>query len=180
MDKVRVEVNVGHDQLLHVTEYMHPRWQELCDTLPARLGTRLLRSTALKRLFAPIVEKGRHVRTTRICWFLLLSLLASRRRKRGGTLRYQQENARIEAWLATVANAASSDRDAALELAKCQNLIKGYGDTHERGLRKYTAVVNAYAKFRQSPGAAQVLHTLRDAASKDEDGRALERALEGM
>jgi indolepyruvate ferredoxin oxidoreductase beta subunit len=180
MDKVRTEVNVRSDQLLHVAEYMHPRWQELCDTLPAGLGARVLRSTPLKRLFAPVVEKGRHVRTTGIGWFLLLSVLASHRRQRRGTLRYQEENARIEAWLATVMDAASSDRGAALELAKCQNLIKGYGATHERGLRKFTAVMNAYRKFRGTSGFAQVLHTLQDAASKDEEGRALERALEDI
>src|SRR3569832_976493 len=54
----RTEVNVRPDQILHVTEYMHPRWQELCDTLPAGLGRRLAREGIIKRLFAPLYEKG--------------------------------------------------------------------------------------------------------------------------
>ena len=40
---VRDEVNAQPGQILHVIEYMHPRWQELCDTLPAGLGRRLAR-----------------------------------------------------------------------------------------------------------------------------------------
>jgi indolepyruvate ferredoxin oxidoreductase beta subunit len=180
MDKVRAEVNAQPGQILQVTEYLHPRWQELCDTLPAGLGRHLLHSTALRRLFAPIIEKGRHVRTTGIGWFLMLNVLASRRNKRRGTLRYQQENARIETWLATIAEAASSDRIAALEVAKCQNLIKGYGATHERGLQKFAAIMNAYRKLHGASGSAQILRSLRDAASKDEDGLSLERALEAI
>jgi indolepyruvate ferredoxin oxidoreductase beta subunit len=170
MDKVRTEVNAQPDQLLHVTEYMHPRWQELCETLPAWLGAHLLRNATLKRLFAPSVEKDRHVRTTGVVWFSALNFLASRRHTRRRTLRYVEENARIEAWLDTVADAASSDRDAALELAKCQNLIKGYGDTHARGLRKFTAAMDAYQKVRGSPDAALTLRALRNMVSKDEEG----------
>jgi len=178
MDKVRAEVNVRPGQLLQVTEYMHPRWQELCDTVPARFGARLLRSNALKRVLSPWFEKGRHVRTTSLGWFIGLNFLASLRRARRGTLRYAQENARIEAWLSAVINAAATDRNAALELVKCQNLIKGYGDTHERGLRKFTKIMEAYGKIRGSSGAAEVLSNLRVAASNDEDGTALKVALD--
>ena len=180
MDSVRAEINVRPDQLLHVTEYMHPRWQELCDTLPAWLGARLLRSASLKRLLAPWFEKGRHVRTTNIGWFFVLSLLASRRRARRRTLRYAQENARIEAWLNAIMGAASIDRGTALELAKCQNLIKGYGETHERGLRNFTMIMSAYGKLRGLSTAAEALSALRNAASNDESGHALERALEDL
>ncbi len=76
MEKVRAQINAGSDQLLHVTEYMHPRWQELCDTLPAGLGARLERSPLLRRIFAPWFKEGRHVRTTGVFWFGALGLLA--------------------------------------------------------------------------------------------------------
>ena len=99
------------DQILHVTEYMHPRWQELCDTMPAGLGARLERSRLLKWIFAPWFERGRHVRTTSVFWFVTLGVLAARRRARRGTLRYRRENDRIEAWLAAVADAGNNDRD---------------------------------------------------------------------
>jgi indolepyruvate ferredoxin oxidoreductase beta subunit len=177
MDKVRAEVNVRPDQLLHVTEYMHPRWQEFCDTLPAGLGRRLQRSAALKRL-SPWFEKGRHVRTTNIFWFLMLSLLAARRGARRGTLRFGIENARIENWLASIGDAAQSNYAAAVELARNQNLIKGYGETHERGLRKFDTVMSAWRNLRGSVDAANRLRRLREAALEDEDGAALQTALQ--
>ena len=175
MDEVRDEVKAAPGQIVHVTEYMHPRWQEVCDTLPAGLGAWLLESRTLKKTFAPLFAKGRHVRTTNVGWFLMLSLLSRRRRKRRGTLRYAEENARIEAWLAAVAG--ESDPRTAVELALCQNLIKGYGDTHARGLAKFDTLMDAYRRVRGTPDAASTLRMLREAASKDEDGTALKRAM---
>jgi indolepyruvate ferredoxin oxidoreductase beta subunit len=168
MAAVRAEVNVQPDQILHVTEYMHPRWQELCDTLPAGLGRRLAREGTVKRLFAPLFEKGRHVRTTSVFWFMALSVLAARRHGRRGTLRFAEENARIEDWLGTIEDAASDDIPAAIELARCQNLIKGYGETHARGLRKFTELMSAYRALRHNAGKATELRTLREQALKVE------------
>jgi indolepyruvate ferredoxin oxidoreductase beta subunit len=156
---------------------MHPRWQELCDTMPAGLGARLERSRMLKGIFASSFEKGRHVRTTGIFWFVALGLLAKRRHARRGTLRYRQENDRIEAWLAALADAATIDRAAAVELARCQNLIKGYGATHERGLRKFDIVIEAWRRMRNVPDIAQILGNLRMAALKDESGGQLDELL---
>jgi indolepyruvate ferredoxin oxidoreductase beta subunit len=168
MTAVRTEVNAQPDQILHVIEYMHPRWQELCDTLPAGLGRRLAREGIVKRLFAPLFEKGRHVRTTSVFWFMTLSVLAARRHGRRGTLRFAEENARIEDWLAAIEEAARDDIPAAIELARCQNLIKGYGDTHARGLRKFTEVMSAYRALRHETGKAAELRILREQALKAE------------
>jgi indolepyruvate ferredoxin oxidoreductase, beta subunit len=178
MDEVREEVKAAPGQIVHVSEYMHPRWEEVCDTLSARLGAWLLGNTTLKRLFAPFFAKGRRVRTTNVGWFLMLRMLARRRRSRRSTLRYKTENARIEAWLATVAH--ESDPAAAIELARAQNLIKGYGDTHARGLAKFEALMEAYRRIAGTPDAASTLRRLREAALRDEDGIALERALQSQ
>ena len=164
MEKVRAEVNVQPDQILHVTEYMHPRWQELCDTMPAGLGAHLERGGLLKRMLSPRFEKGRYVRTTGVLWFAALRILASRRHSRRRTLRYMRENARIEAWLAMVREAAATDYETALELAKCQNLIKGYGDTHAHGLRNFAGVMAGYERLKGTPGAAAVMRDLREKA----------------
>jgi len=177
MDEVRAQVNAGPGQILHIVEYMHPRWQELCDTLPAKLGARLERGGALKRIFAPMFERGRHVRTNSVTWFLVLRLLASRRRARRGTWRYAQENARIERWLALVREAAQSDYECAIELAKCQNLIKGYGETQARGLRKFVDVTQSWQMLRSRPDAARLLRSLRETALRDEDGTATAEAM---
>lgn len=178
MDEVRDEVKAAPGQIVHVSEYMHPRWEEVCDTLPAGLGAWLLGNNALKRLSAPLFAKGRRVRTTNVGWFLALRMLARRRRKRRSTLRYRIENARIEAWLAAIAREA--DPATAIELARTQNLIKGYGDTHARGLAKFETVMDAYRRIQGRPDAASTLRRLREAALKDEDGTALEGAAQSL
>jgi indolepyruvate ferredoxin oxidoreductase beta subunit len=52
-------------------------------------------------------------------------------------------------------------REAALELIKCQRLIKGYGDTFARGLGNYERIV---ARYHAGGGSAATIRTLRDAA----------------
>lgn len=175
--KIAAEVKAAPDQIVHVTEYMHPRWQELCDSLPSGFGARLRASTTFKRLFTPLIEKGRHVETTNVGWFLALSFLASRRTARRKTLRFAEENKRIEDWIATIAHAAFVDYVAAVELVRAQNLIKGYGETHARGLRKFNAVMDAWGRLRGSEDAAQKLREIREAALADENGDTLATSL---
>jgi indolepyruvate ferredoxin oxidoreductase beta subunit len=87
------------------------------------------------------------------------------------------ENARIEFWLSAIREAAKSDQDVALELAQSQNLIKGYGETHARGLRKLDAVMRASKRLQGTPDAAQALRKLRLTALQDHDEAALNNAL---
>ena len=62
-------------------------------------------------------------------------LLAGLKRWRRGTLRFHEENARIESWLARTETLAADNYLVAVQLAKAQRLVKGYGETHERGWR---------------------------------------------
>ncbi|WP_033072948.1 indolepyruvate oxidoreductase subunit beta family protein [Sphingopyxis sp. MWB1] len=169
--RVRDEVKAREDQIVQLTEYMHPRLEEICETLPAALGRRILASKSLARRLKPLFAKGRHVETTSLRWYLTLSLLAGWRRWRRGTLRYSLEQQRIEDWLSLIRSAPA---DTALELVKCQRLIKGYGDTFERGLRNYSRIVERY---RTGGGDAATLRRLRETALEDEDGKTLELAL---
>lgn len=169
--RVRDEVKARDDQIVQLTEYLHPRLEEICETLPAWLGRRILGSERTKRVLKPLFAKGRHVETTRLRWFLVLQVLAGCRRWRRGTLRYSIEEARIEDWLTLVRTAEPAS---ALELVKCQRLIKGYGDTFERGLRNFRLIVDRYRAG--GIDAAGIAH-LREAALADEDGKALATAL---
>ncbi len=106
----------------------------------------------------------------------MLSIVAAMRRWRRTTLRYADENRRIEGWLQSIRDVAVRDPALALEVAECQSLVKGYSDTHERGLRNYDAVMAAL----QRAGAALAPATLRDlreAALADEHGHQLRAAL---
>jgi indolepyruvate ferredoxin oxidoreductase beta subunit len=171
--RVRGEIGLGEGQLMGVAEFMHPRFEEVCELAPAALGKGLAESALARRVLAPLFAKGRHVRTTSLRWFLALSALSSLRPWRRHTLRYEREQARIEAWLTTVTAAAPRSQDLALELIACQELIKGYGDTHARGLKNFTAIMQAL-----KPGAdASDVRRWRDAALADEDGVALAQQL---
>jgi len=181
MTRVRKEVMAPADAIVAVTEYMHPRTQEICEMLPAGLGRRLLASGRVRLILDRLFSKGRHVRTTAIGWFLILSFLAALRPMRRGTLRYTVEQARIEAWLDLVEDAArAADHDCAGELAQCQRIIKGYGETHARGLANYQRIVAQWPRLKGTPGAAAALQRLRDAALADEDGKALSETLDRL
>ena len=104
--RVRAEVRVKPDQILRITEFMHPRVQEIADTLPAPIGRWLLRSGAPRRFVERLTARGRHVETTAIGGFLLLRGIAALRRIRRRTLRFVEEQERIEAWLGRVGTLA--------------------------------------------------------------------------
>ncbi|MCJ2182430.1 indolepyruvate oxidoreductase subunit beta family protein [Novosphingobium sp. 1949] len=175
VERVRDEVKAQDDQVLSVTEFMHPRMQEICEMLPAGLARKLLRSGVAKAFFARFFNTGRHVETTSLRWFLMLRMVARMQALRPRSLRYLEEQERIEGWLSLVHEAVGNgDRALALELVRCQRLIKGYGDTFERGLRNYSAIIALHTSRRQT--AAEV-RNLRDLALSDETCNALDKAI---
>jgi indolepyruvate ferredoxin oxidoreductase beta subunit len=177
MARVRAEVRAGNDQLMGVTEFMHPRLQEICDTLPAPLGRAVLRSKRLWSVLDRMFQKGRYVETTSLGWFLLLRTLAKYRRFRRSSLRYHEEQERIERWLVVVQEAATSSPELALEWVRCQRLIKGYGDTFERGLRNFNAILAAYLALPPHRRSAQWVAQARSTALADEKGEGLQAHL---
>jgi indolepyruvate ferredoxin oxidoreductase beta subunit len=90
-------------------------------------------------------------------------------------LRFTVENARIEEWLGRIEATARFNPQLALEIAQCQRLVKGYGDTHERGWSNF-AILMAVADQAGASMAPATLRELRDAALADEHGDKL-RAL---
>lgn len=173
-ERVRSEVKATDDEVLEFSEFMHPRAQEIAETLPAGLGRWLLGSPAVRGWVERLAGHGRVVTTSSLPGFVLLWVLAGLRRWRRGTLRFALENARIEAWLADVAQVAANSPALALEIVRCQRLVKGYGDTHERGLANFERLRRAW---RAGPMDAARLARLREAALADEQGAALSAAL---
>ena len=177
--RVRDEVRAETGQVLAINEYLHPRLQEIADTLPARVGRWLLASRLPRRLVERAACKGRVVQTSSLRGYLLLWAIAGLRRWRRATLRFGQEQARIEVWLADIRDAAATDLPLGTEIARCQRLVKGYGETHERGLRNFFTLRGTWAQ-RERLVPAQTLATLRDAALADEQGLALRAAMQGL
>lgn len=173
MARVRSEVKAGEDQLMGVTEFMHPRLREVCETLPTGFGQAILHSPRLSSLLGRFFISGRHVETTSLRWFLMLRTIAKMRRFRRSSLRYEEEQGRIEGWLVDVRNAAKRDNELALEWVRCQRLIKGYGDTFERGLRSLRAIRDAFFALPEDKQTAQWLVHARTKALADDRGDAL-------
>src|SRR5262249_17983576 len=129
--RVREEIRAKPDQLFGITEFMKPRVEEIAGTLPTGLGKWILASPRVSGWLGRHTG-GRQIRTRTVRGFLLLYLLGSLRRWRRGTLRFHEENGRIESWLARLESLAADNYLVAVELAKAQRLVKGYGETHER------------------------------------------------
>ena len=179
-ERVREEVRVNDDQILEIAEFMHPRTQEIADTLPAPLGRFILRTGWVKRLIDRMTRRGRTVKTSALRGFLLLYLVASLKPLRPRSLRYQVENAHLENWLATVLRSAATDYDLAVEVAAARNLVKGYGDTHERGRARFDTLMGLLPALSQRTDGAAQLAALRKAANADDTGAALDAAIAKM
>jgi indolepyruvate ferredoxin oxidoreductase, beta subunit len=175
--RVRAEVEARPDQLVGMTEFFHPRLEEVLATLPAWLGLAIENAPVLRGVVGKLSGRGRRVRTDRLWGFLPLYAIAGMKRFRRGLLRHQREQAHLDEWLALVESHARTDYRLALELTKCRRLIKGYGDTHARGQSKYDRVVGALKMLDGRADAADRVRRLRDAALADEDGKVLDGAL---
>ena len=176
-ERVGGEVKLAGDQQLDINEFMHPRVEEVADTLPAPVGRWLLATGWARSCVEPFTRKGRVIRTSSIRGYLLLYAIASLRGMRRKSLRFQVEHQRIGEWLATVGQLAGAHPDLALEVARLQRLIKGYGDTHARGWGSYQRLVAALPRLQVAPNGAQQLRDLSQAALADDTGQALEKLL---
>jgi indolepyruvate ferredoxin oxidoreductase, beta subunit len=175
----RIDAEIGKtaDQVLHVTEFMHPRMEEVAGMLPASLGKWLEARPALFARLDKLVNRGRRVRTDTISWFVVLYLLSAVRPLRRRLLRHEREMDHLERWLALAAGTAERDYDLAVEVIACRRLVKGYSDTHTRGTSKFDRLVSSVPQLVGKPDSAAWLRRLRTAALADEDGTMLEGAI---
>ena len=177
-ERVREEVRVNDDQILEIAEFMHPRTQEIADTLPAPLGRFILQHRLGARPGRPHDAQGPrgedvlaarlpaalHGRGVQAAAPALAALSASR-------------TAHLEDWLATVQRVAATHYDLAVEVAAARNLVKGYGDTHERGRARFETLMGLLPALSQRPDGAAQLAALRKAANADDTGAALDAAI---
>ena len=176
-ERVVGEVSLSETQHLGINEFLHPRVEEIADTLPAGLGRWLLATAWARACVEPFTRKGRIVQTSSIRGYLLLYTIAALRPLRRKSLRFQIEHQRIDDWLATVLRLAPTQPALALEVARAQRLVKGYGDTHARGWRSFQRVMARLPQLQTSPQGAQQLRDLSQAALADDTGKALEQML---
>lgn len=179
--RVRAEVRAKDHEPVEVTEHFKPGIEEIAAVLPPSWAKWLLawgeRTGRLGKLHFPM-----HLRTTTILGFARLRLVAALRSWRPRTYRYAEEQTEIELWLDQIRDSARFSIELAHEIAECARLIKGYGDTHKRGLANYRRISDeviapALARRMLPRAAADAVANARVAALADPEGEALSRTL---
>lgn len=174
--RIREEMRAG-EAPVRLTEFMHPRAEEIAGLLPARWGAWCEASPKRMARIERWFSKGRRLRTHRMGAFSMLYILGGLRRYRRKTHRHAIEQAHLERWLSRCLKTAQTDYAFAVELLRCRRLIKGYSDTHSRGLTKFDRTMEGADLLEGRDDAAQWQARLREAALQDEKGDALDGAL---
>ncbi len=177
--RIHQSLGVQHNQMVRINEFFHPRLEEIADTLPAGLGRWLTNTRWASALVQRFTTTGRVIRTSSLSGFLMLYVVSRFKGIRPRSLRYARETAGITHWLGLIRATAGIDYDLACELAECQRLIKGYGDTHARGMKSYHAILTAWPTLPR-PGAAAQVKQMRLAALADESGSQLQNLMASM
>lgn len=183
LERIRREMGAKAHEPVVVREFFKPGVDEIAAILPPRLAGRV--QAWGKRHGIGALSGGIRLQTTAVHGWLALRLLAALRRFRPRSSRYRREQAAIEGWLAALSAAlASGEPDAhrlAMEIAQCPRLLKGYGETWDRGQRHFEALMGSLTRHRASaePAGARAdrLRAAREAALRDPEGRQLASAL---
>ncbi|HYC18435.1 MAG TPA: indolepyruvate oxidoreductase subunit beta family protein [Pseudolabrys sp.] len=175
-DELRV-----NDEPFSVHDFLKPGIEELCQLLPSFLARPILRFAERKGWLGRVYF-GMEINTTSISGYLRFLMLAKLRPLRPYGHRYKQEQQQIESWLVLIREATRHSAGFALEVAECARLIKGYGDTHARGLANYRTIEDrvirpALAGQIPQQRAADAVASARTAALVDPEGESLAKCL---
>jgi indolepyruvate ferredoxin oxidoreductase, beta subunit len=176
-ERVAQDSQARPGQLLQIHEFLSPRVQEIVDILPKTIGRWLLRSGWPKRVLQRLTERGRVVQSTSLGGFLQLYSLAALRPWRRRSLRFAEEQEKIELWLAQVADLAREDYQSACAVAEFPRVLRGYGETHARGRSHFEAMMAAVPGLVRRADAQVRLKKLCEAALADENGQQFQAIL---
>ena len=175
--RIRQEVSAAPDAIVTTTEFFHPRVEELCGSLPKALGEWIEARPRLVARLRKFVDRGRRIRPNTITGYLMLAAAASLGPRRRKSLRHAREAAHREAWLKVALDALDARYELGVEALACRRLVKGYSDTHARGLSKFDRVLGAVPKLAGREDGPVWLDRLKRAALADENGAALDGVL---
>jgi indolepyruvate ferredoxin oxidoreductase beta subunit len=166
------------DAPFQIVDYFKPGIEEVCSLLPPRLARPML-AYSKRKGWLGTKYWGMHIRTTGLWGYLRVYGLSRLKGLRPYSLRYVEEQARIEAWLALVADCARRDLGLAREVCDCARLIKGYGDTFARGLANYDkikveVIAQALTANWPAPVVTEAVANARVAALADPEGERLD------
>jgi indolepyruvate ferredoxin oxidoreductase, beta subunit len=176
--RIESELELAQDQVLQTTEFMHPRIEEVMGMLPAGFGHWLGGKPRLLAWLDRRVNKGRRVRTYSLPWFLVLYMVGELRGMRRRSLRHAIETAHRDEWLKAATDAVGLNYQLGVEILQCRRLVKGYSDTHSRGLSKFDKTLAAIKLIERRDDAADWARRLRESALKDSAGKELDGVIQ--
>jgi indolepyruvate ferredoxin oxidoreductase beta subunit len=169
-DRIAAEVGLQDGQILNSTEFMHPRMEEVVSSLPVGLANWLIARKGLYRWLDRRINKGRRLKTYSLRGFLPLHVVGSLKGMRRKSLRHQTETTHRTAWLTEATNALSHNYELGVTILTFRRLIKGYSDTHVRGLSKFDKVMTTTKSIAARDDAADWARRLLTSAIKDASG----------
>ena len=176
--RIESELELSQGQVLQTTEFMHPRMEEVMGMLPVGFSRWLGARPRLLGWLDRRVNKGRRVRTYSLPWFLALYVVGGLRGLRRRSLRHAVETAHRDEWLKAATDAVGANYQLGVEILQCRRLVKGYSDTHARGLSKFDKTLAAIKLVERRDDAADWARRLREAALKDSAGKDLDGVIQ--
>jgi indolepyruvate ferredoxin oxidoreductase, beta subunit len=179
--RVRAEVKADDGELLRIYDHFKPGIPEIAALLPRSLAERLQRWDRARVLrgrepFGMPIALGTHTVFGLIALRALVALKGQRRRG----VRFAQEQALVERWIAGIERGMHRHAPLGREIACCGRLIKGYGATNERGKENLLHIVDHLAATESlgaPPQRVEMIRAARDAALADDAGLALDQLL---
>jgi indolepyruvate ferredoxin oxidoreductase beta subunit len=139
-----------------------------------------MRTPWARGLLDHATRKGKIIKTTSVGGFLLLYALSRLKPLRRRSLRFAAEQAARADWLDLLAETARGDYALALQVARMRSLVKGYGDTHERGRAKFDRLAALVPRLRGQDSSGTQLEGLIKAALAEEGDDALDKAIAAL
>ncbi|MDG0990996.1 MAG: indolepyruvate oxidoreductase subunit beta family protein [Luminiphilus sp.] len=171
--EIREEVRAASGQFIQVTEFFHPRVEEVAALLPKAWGQRLLNSNLLTKVLGSMLG-ARKLRTDKVLTQWALRRLAALKGGRRKTLGFSQEWAMIERWFSAVLSAPSTD--VAKAIADCGGMVKGYGATRHRTTSRLIVILDTIKK--QDVVTADFIRRAQTAAMLGEDSAAFDDVIQ--
>lgn len=182
--RIRSEIRAAESEPFHVYDFFKPGLDEFCALMPSALARLILKQAdgkSWKRKFSV----GLKLRSTTIFGFTVLRLLSGLRWMRRTTYGYACQQERLELWLDDICAAAKIDLALAQEIVACAELVKGYGDTFDRGAANVAqlrqAVIRPALAGDISPSrATDLIANARAAIQSDPEGDRLALLLDDV
>jgi indolepyruvate ferredoxin oxidoreductase beta subunit len=170
--EIREEVRAEPEQFIQVTEFFHPRVEEVAALLPKKWGERLLSSDLLSKLLQSMLG-ARKLRTDKVVTQWTMRRLAALKKRRRNSLGFSQEWTMIERWFSAVL--AAQSYEVAKAIADCGGMVKGYGATRHRTTSRLLLILDAVETMEVVD--ADFIREAYQAAMSGEDAAEFDRVI---